>query len=301
MLTRMLFATFVVLIAMRDILSELWLEENPIVFAFMVSSVTAGISILHLSLRGGFQDLVAKLRRPAVLIKALPLGALSAFIYGLGYYLVKQVGAGLFNVVDYGITPLATLVLGKLMFGEKLGRSFTPAFIFYCAGLIMLNVYRSMTGILFLIPILAIPVAVSLSDALTKWLLGEDKGGLSKEELLIVRFLPGALVTAALCYSTLGGIPIEKPVALITVSLACGWLPLWILCTVLAKANLSQLAYWELVIPALAFFGTLHLHQDSNARFIPVLGALLILTANPLANWITEKSKRTKALHPSQG
>lgn len=293
MLTRLLFATFVVLIALRDILSELWLRENPVVFAFAISALTSGISLTVILIRGDLKLLMSKLCKKGVLMRAIPLGFLSVFIYGLGYYLVKRVGAGLFNVVDYGLTPIATVLLASLMFSEKIKKGFGLSILLYIIGVILLNWYRPMSGIVYLLPILAIPLAVSLSDGLTKWLLSADKGGFNKEELLVVRFLPGALVTAVISMFFAGGIVVQDTLPLILVSVFCGWLPLWILCAALTKANLSELAYWELLIPSLAFFGTLHLHLDENARFVPIVGALLILATQPLLTYISRrKSKR---------
>jgi hypothetical protein len=81
-----------------------------------------------------------------------------------------------------------------------------------------------MAGAAYLLLILIIPVAVSISDALSKWLLSPEKGRLNKEELLIVRFLPGTFALLALLLISRTQLVVVAPIPLLFVSLLCGWL-----------------------------------------------------------------------------
>src|SRR5439155_8542405 len=114
-------------------------------------------------------------------------------------------------------------------------------------------------------------------DGLTKWLMTEDGGNLTRSELLFVRFVPASAVLAGYAFVFGDGVRIVAKTEAVTAAVMCGFVPLWLLCTGLGRAGMQQLASWEFVIPGLAFFGTLHARFEQNGQPLAVAGAVLVL------------------------
>lgn len=273
------FAWFAILIAMRDISAELFLDEDPVSLAFLVSSTIVLLSLGMVFVRGSFFELVEKLKRPGAMWRASVLGIVSGGIYGGLFYLIGHMGAGLFNLIDYGLIPIATAATGIIFFKERLRWELVLACFVYLVGLVLLMAYREMFGASLIFFALFCPFATAASDGLTKWLLDPGRGNLSRPQLLIVRFLPAAFALALFAYFGSGkGLQIVNIPGGLLVSVLFGWLPLYLLCTGLGREGLARLASFEFIIPGIAFFGTLAWHWEESARPLPLLGACLVLS-----------------------
>lgn len=272
------FAGFAVLIAMRDISAELLLNEDPVSLAFLVSSVIVALSIIMVLVSLSLGDLLRKLKKPQTIWRAAVLGCMSGAIYGGLFYLIDHMGAGLFNLIDYGLIPIVTAAIGIFFFGERLRGELILASGIYVLGLVFLMWGREMFGYSLIFFAIFCPVATAASDGFTKWLLDPEKGALSRPQLLIVRFFPAAVALALFAeWGTGKGIEIENWSMSLFVAVAFGWAPLWLLCTGLGRAGLAKLATYEFVIPGIAFFGTLPWRWEENARLFPIVGAILVL------------------------
>lgn len=276
----LLFLGFVLLLAGRDILSELFLKESGICLAFLNCLVLTVAATFGVVGRGRFGQFLAKLRRPAVRNRSLVLGALAAVIYGVTFYMVKSIGAGLFNLVDFGLAPLITSAIGIVFFQDRWRPDLPAAFLLYLSGLVLLTSNQPMFGRELVLIALLSPVSTAISDGLTKWLRSEEGGGLTRSELLFVRFLPAtAFLWLASFGPGMGGLHFNEPGKSLLVAVVCGFGPLWLYCTAVAIAPLTECAIWELLIPGLAFFGTLPAHWEEHTQVSALTGACLILFA----------------------
>ncbi|MCA1565885.1 MAG: hypothetical protein LC803_09660 [Acidobacteria bacterium] len=285
------FAGFALLLAFRDVATELFLstqtatKEKTLWLSFAVCATILTLSCVRLLASGKF-GLLKKLRTPGALRKATMLGLLSGGIYFGIFFIIGQLGAGVAGLIDAGLIPLATVTVGALMFNEKLGADFYGAFMVYLLGMIILIVTRNESIPFWLLGIAVLPpVASALSDGYTKWLLDKKNSGLTRDELLIVRFSPATLVLYVLASATSYSLvpQIDDPLKTLAVAVAGGWLPLMLLCTGLGMAGMKKLAAWEFMIPAAAFLGTLHRHPENMGT--PMVGAILILSGIVICEW----------------
>jgi drug/metabolite transporter (DMT)-like permease len=280
------FVGFALLIALRDILSEVFLNENPICLAWLVCTTIFLLSLSIILLKGGSLRLLAALGQPGVAWRVLCLNLLACVVYAVTFYMIRpeQLGAGLFNLVDTGLIPCLTAALGLWLAREKLLPELPVALLLYVLGVwLLIRNVTSASAVLVLIA-LASPVGTALSDFLSKRLLairqGEQRTGqglLSRAELLCLRFCVPAVFLGVLAhFRSPTGLSIRDWDRALPVAVFCGFVPLWLLCTALRREDLTRLAVWELLIPALAFLGTLPWHPE-HARAAPLLGASLIL------------------------
>ena len=295
------FAGFALLLAFRDIATELFLyaqtatKEKTLWLSFTVCGTIFALSCIHL-LVSKQHGLLKKLMRPGAMGRAVKLGLLSGGIYFGIFFIIGQLGAGVAGLIDYGLVPLATALVGAVMFKEQLSANFFGALVVYLLGMLILLIASGESIPLGLFGLALLPpLATALSDGYTKWLLDKNNAGLTKAELLAVRFLPAMLVLYILASTTSKSLipQIEDPLKTLTVAVIGGWAPLMLLCTGLGIAGMKKLAAWEFTIPAVVFLGTLHRHPEHVG--FPMLGAVLILFGIIISEWkVISKINRNK-------
>src|SRR5436309_711487 len=231
-------------LALRDVSAELWLHEDPLWLSFAVCTTILAMSAAYVLLRGQ-RTLLRKLRTPGAPARVLGLGLFSGGIYFGIFFLIGRLGAGLWGLIDYGLIPLATALVGWALFDDHLTIDFFAAFAVYATGLTILMLARGgFIGVDLLAIAVLLPVASALSDGFTKWLLDPTKANLTKSELLVVRFLPAVVTLYFVGFlSTGSSIPrFDSVTKTVLVSAAFGWAPLMLLCTGLGIAGMTKLA-----------------------------------------------------------
>jgi len=259
--------------AKTDLNHRLWITFTTCAVILILSTAHVLVSKQH--------SLMKKLMRPGVLRKVITLGALCAGIYLAIIYLFAELGAGLAGLLDNGFGTFVIAIVGWLMFKEKLTTNFFAAFLICLLGLVILMAYNEgFKGVELPVLVIAIitPVASALSDGYVKWLLDEKNAGLTKGEVLAVRFLPAVLIlyVIAVTYSKSLVPQMNRPYEVVAVAAVGSWIPLMLLCTGLGMSGMKKLASWEISIPAFTFFFTLSI-RENNAEPLSILGAVLIL------------------------
>ncbi len=291
------FVGFAVLLALRDILLEVYIEEDGLDFAFFLTSTVFILSLCALVAQRRLGALRERLKNRRILGMTALLGFFGALTYGPAFLLIAdaRVGAGLYNVVDSGVSPIAMSLVGVYFLKGSIRLSFFPALLVYLVGIFFLAQDLEPGTLPLLIVAMLIPFAVAGSDAVTRWMLKEGGEELDKLEVMVLRFGPSAVflgIAAALTGSE--GVVINNPISVLWVSVLCGFFPLWLLCTGLGKQGLTQLAAFEFVIPGLAYLGTLPWRPD-NLGALRLLGAslaiiaLLVSQSDRLDNWMHKK------------
>lgn len=296
------FILFALLIACRDIFYDLIFHEKftPSQFAFSISITIVVCSFTILIVRKKLKSLSRKLLDPRVLYRSIILGVIAAIIYYVTFAMIINIGAGLFNLIDYGLAPILTALLGIIFFKEKKSPFLFVSFILYLVGLIIIYLDENTANelisgeipinimLLFLAAIIS-PIGTAISDFLTKWLLDKDKGNLDKEEILFIRFLPAALILFIIVIiapevvgkDAINEISSEMRMQdffyLIIASVLLGFLPMYLLCIGLVRNSLSKYAVWEFLIPAIVFF-YLFINEHGFVFKFEVFGALMILS-----------------------
>lgn len=303
------FGGFALLIAMRDVAIDLMLNENSIALAFATCATIVVLSLINLAVLGSFRSLAHKLcTSPRLMFATVGFGVLSGVMYAVAFHFVQSMGAGLFNIIDYGLTPLLTAAVGIYFIDKKKQHEqeqkqqevdepkayqLAIGFLFYFVGVVMLVLHRGMGGVELIWLALLVPLATAATDGMMRWLQTpkyksvestlippnpEPKIPLTSEESLIVRFVPATLVLFVFAMVGNTGFTLQHPVWVIAISAVCGFIPLWLLAVGLRKGELQKLALWEFLIPAICFFGTLHAHPE-NVGILSVSGAVLVLVA----------------------
>jgi len=130
-----LFLGFAILISSRDLIADSLFHEHLGMnsvdiadFVWVLCLVVASISGVQLLITGRMISFSKKLARRDIGLRAGLLGILAIVIYAVTFYMIKKMGAGLFNVVDYGLAPLITAALGILIRKEFFRRELILAF-----------------------------------------------------------------------------------------------------------------------------------------------------------------------------
>lgn len=109
---------FVAFLVARDVLYEVLLQEDPLVVSFVISVSVAAISAIVLVAQRRMGTFVKALVSPPILRRSLSLGLLASVIYVVTFGVIERVGAGLFNMIDWGLAPFFSLIFGWLYFRE---------------------------------------------------------------------------------------------------------------------------------------------------------------------------------------
>lgn len=276
------FFLFAVLLGARDVGAELLFKsqaaEARSCFAFLICLTITACSLFFVMLRRGLPELFVKLRDRRILPRVLLLGVSAAVVYLVTFEMIGRLGAGLFDLFDYGLAPILTGALGIMIFRDIFTPRLVYAVLAYAVGIFLLFWGNQTAGWMWLGVALLSPVGTAISDATTKWLLSPEGGNMARSELLFVRFLPATVLIGGWILGTGGEIHLHSGALSIPLAVFCGFLPLWLLCTGLGRAALTKYAVWEFLIPAVAFFATLPLHPE-HLTLKMTSGALIIIVA----------------------
>src|SRR5262245_21767973 len=298
-------ACFALGIAGRDVVWELGLspkyEGDYLSFAFLTCVTIAGLGLVTLIVTGGLRAFCKKLKNGRMLLNVAYYGVATGALYGAGAFLTShdRMGAGLFNVVDYGITPVATAVMGWLLTRGEFPNGFWKSIAICLVGLVaLLSAQDLSTGWAYVALAVALPFFTASQDGLSARLREPEGGGLSAPELLVLRFVPAAAVQAFFAtVITKSGINVRIPEVTFPVTILCGFVPMFLLYVVLRRDELARLATWEFLIPVVAFFATLHARPE-NREPLPLLGALTILVGFALTHRLFRKRQPGAAAGP---
>lgn len=288
-------AIFVLLVAGRDIAYELFLNKSPagISFAFWVCATASVLSCGWLVIRGELRSLFNRVFQKRIFLASVVLGFMCAVIYVTTFIAIEYIGAGMFNMLDWGLAPVLTALIGIWYDKDIISR---PRILFsltlYIIGTIGLysasGEMQSFGPIILLFALLS-PVFTAISFPLQRWLMENNEGPLTEAQVTFVRFLPATVVIFLYEYFVNGSFPeVVAPFKLFSVTIILGFIPLILLCYALVKSSLSRFAVWLFGIPALAFFGTLHIYPN-HQKIVPIISSFIILTAILIMEWPTKK------------
>jgi drug/metabolite transporter (DMT)-like permease len=271
----------------RDVTYDLLLSAtiSGVAFAFSTTSSIAAAAAFTVSARRQVVSITSLLKDRHVCRCAIALGLLSAVIYAVTFVMIHLVGAGLFNLVDYGLTPLLTATIGAAFFRERLATRYFISAPIYVVGVCLLFRPHGIAAIHYVAVIALSPIATACSDALAKSLL---QMRMSPHQLLLIRFVPAAVILGIfLAVLPRVGLSQAPPPLLdftwlLPIAFILGYLPLLALLTGLKTQALTSLAVWELCIPALAYITTVG-NRGGFGRPTELCGAILILCAAGIA------------------
>lgn len=276
------FALFALLLGARDVGAELLFKgqaaEARSCFAFLICLTITVLSLLIVVAQRDLHGLLGRARDRRILPRLILVGVSAAVVYLVTFEMIGRLGAGVFDLFDYGLAPILTGSLGVILFHNLMTPRLLFAALGYAAGIFLLFWGNQTAGWVWVGVALLSPVGTAVSDATTKWLLSEEGGNMTRAELLFVRFLPATALIGTWILATGGEIHLHSAGASIPLAVFFGFLPLWLLCTGLGRAALTKYAVWEFLIPAVAFFATLPLHP-AHLTLKAVSGAVIIILA----------------------
>nr|VFK65818.1 MAG: hypothetical protein BECKUNK1418G_GA0071005_10713 [Candidatus Kentron sp. UNK]VFK71564.1 MAG: hypothetical protein BECKUNK1418H_GA0071006_10723 [Candidatus Kentron sp. UNK] len=182
------------------------------------------------------------------------LGLLCAYIYTY-FWILKELTPGLFNIIDYGATPILTGIFGIIIFKEYIGINVLLLYPIYIIGLSLLVSAEAVNVKLMLVS-LTFPLATSVSDVLVKKLMSLNDFWIS-DRILFIRF---AIAFPFLFFYSLGHITIiEWDYFLygVIAAILFGYFPMKFLVIGIRIGKMSDLAMYEMLIPLLSFLGSI--------------------------------------------
>ena len=275
------FLMFALLLGARDVGAELIFKQTVVevalCFTFLICLTITVISFIIIVAHAGLSELLKKIWNRRVFPRVIIVGISAAIVYAVTFYMIHGIGAGYFDLFDYGLAPILTAAIGILFFGNILTKRLLLAVLAYIAGIFLLF-WHGTRGWAWMGLALLSPLGTAVSDATTKWLLSPENGNLSRSDLLFVRFLPATVLIGLGIIVGGGEIHVHDALQSIPLAVICGFLPLWFLCTGLGQSALTKYAVWEFLIPAVAFFATLPI-RPQNLTLNSTFGAIVILLA----------------------
>ena len=162
-------------------------------------------------------------------------------------------GATMFSFVDYGSTPLLTIVMAILIVRESPDRRVIVGSAIALAGIAIFFVYSSnISWKLNLGLVLAISSA-TFTAVSTAYQKKQIDSGLHPDTVLMFRFvIPAAIAAVALVIMRPDVVVNDLPV-LVVVSFFCFFLPLFFMCCGLTRSTLSKYAPFDFIIPIMTF------------------------------------------------
>lgn len=269
----LLFPLYASLFAFRDISLELIVNEDPIVFSLLLAATISILGFGHLLRKGETTAFLRRVSQSKTLTQAIALGAINGLVYAVGFSALKVIGAGVFNLIEFGLTPVLLAAIGVVVFKETPRWTLWGALALYVLGIWCLFGGSDIRAWQWLLVAFLSPIGTAASDGLSKSLLA---AGFSRHELLVIRFAPAIPVLILLGSSLPAGITLNSPWLSLWVAIGFGYVPLSILLYLIERAPLSRLAAWDFMIPGVAFFGTLHAHPE-NQEGRALIGAILIM------------------------
>lgn len=279
------FAAFAVLLSCRDIGYDYLFSKSlsPLLFAAITTSVVSVVAAIL-----GWRDILTKHMLRLILthgnwLRVLVLGVTVASVYWITFHMVSAVGAGLFNLIDYGLTPLFTAIAGVVVFKERPGPRIWIGWLVYLSGIVMLFGRVPSLSLVNVGIAACSPIATTISDSMSKRLLTSTQCQFTRNQVLVCRFAFAApLLWCLVAFRWPIDAPTATPLAstalgAIVFLLACGYGPLWFLMRGLQKKQLVQLSAWEFAIPLLTLIGTVPLHHEVYLRPMVAAGAFLVL------------------------
>ena len=163
---------FVVTAVGRDVTYEAFLSDavDGLSFALLVCVAVATSSLLWLIGTHQLTDLRVHLTRRSVQGRVVLLGPMTGLVYGVTFSLIERdsMGAGLFNLVDGGLTPLLTALIGIVAWREHVNRRLALAFTSYLVGIAALFSGHSWHGLSLLAIAVLSPLGTAGSYGLQK-------------------------------------------------------------------------------------------------------------------------------------
>lgn len=276
------FALFALLLGARDVGAELLFKgqtvESRSCFAFLICLIITVLSLFIVVAQRGLPRVLKKVLDRRLLPRLILVGISTAVVYVVTFEMIGKLGAGVFDLFDYGLAPILTGALGIVVFHNLMTSRLLFAALGYVIGIFLLFWGNQTAGWAWVGIAVLSPVGTAVSDATTKWLLSEKGGNMTRAELLFVRFLPATVLIGTWILARGGEIHLHFAGSSLPLAVFCGFLPLWLLCTGLGRAALTKYAIWEFLIPAVAFFATLPLHPE-HLTLKTISGAVIIILA----------------------
>lgn len=272
-----LFYFFCSLIAFRDAFSHRLLEDVDPVFMLLVYFVSASVfAWLFKWLRTGnpgFVSPFAKLSKEQKITFA-KLGITTWIVYVVTIFGIKELGATVFNIIDYGAMPILTLYAGLIMLQEKIAKTQWIGTIAALIGIMLFflapaNLDEKFTWRFWIVVALVSPIFTSICSVYQKKQVDQ---GLHPDIVLLYRFpIPSFLMLLWFLIRSLVTSWNDVPVwlewfiiqsgaamwndvpSLLFISFFGIFLPLLLLCFGFMQSSLSRFSPYLFLIPIMTF------------------------------------------------
>jgi drug/metabolite transporter (DMT)-like permease len=267
------FNIFALLIASRDVLSQVLLSEkmDPIfllavycwtttIVAFLLNLILRRASIAKsISQIFAAQPWNRSTGRTVIALGALTLLSSLGTLFG-----IKAIGAPTFSLILHSLMPVSTAIIAGKMFGDQISRAMRRTLFSCLIGILFFmgppafatleSAGTQSTWILLVGMTLAVlsSVLMSLTLAQQKLLVS---GNFFPDEVLFLRFfIPSILLLLVVPFMKFPDFSVSLVMRLIAIALFSFTLPLIFLCMGFLKSSLVRFSAYLLLIPAYTFF-----------------------------------------------
>ncbi len=302
-----LFLLFCFLIASRDTLIFVFLEEKKIEAPFMLfifaisATVFTWIVQIYNSKKISFIKIYVD-STPKNRIKFIKLSIATLLVYVITIYGISVLSPGILNFAEYGIMPAMTLLLAIKSTKETLKKRQLFATIIglvgvLCFALIRDEKYNPMpNGFMWFAWICLIGISAYLTSLCSLYQKQLVDDGLSPESVLMYRFPLTAICSLVACLIFKVNMDWLIVPQLLLISLLTVFLPLYLLCYAFMKETLGRFSIYIFFVPLFTvLLGLIFLPQLTiyrNTMFI--VGAVIILFSFLLFEGVFSKKEKVE-------
>ena len=284
-----LIAVYCAMAAGRDACSELLLKEvepiHPVLllWCYSLAGIVLG-AVLQLASRGRVHDQPSGsgfAARRRVVTRLIQLNIVTALAYITAIAAIwSQLGAAFNAVIDYGMSPIFTLIVAFALFGEKLTVRILLSVVTCAMGIVLITANRDLGSIsevgsfsfgVICAMISAVGTAfnINISKQLVAW-------GIPKSRILMYRLLlvfVGSSIALVFIQGafTLRGVMLVSPLALFGFAL-----PVYLLLTAFEHVRMRVVSLLLFLMPVFTYAFSAVL-GFATVDLIPILGALSII------------------------
>lgn len=264
----------------RDLFYFYWLRDelHPISYgAITVSAVSACALLSHRALGNHPTSFCLELRDLGRVqwIKIAVLGLLCAYIYTY-FWVTVLLTPGLFNLLDFGVTPLLTMLIAGAAFAEAIHWIRYAVLLLYGVGLFLFHEAGFADSSVILVAV-TYPLATVLSDAIAKTLVSGSRP-VTPDLLLFMRFGLATPVLLGVASPLLWSERSDTLTIAVASAVALGYVPMKLLMLGLRQGRFRDLALADMLIPVIAFAGSIPVLMH-EPRWESWLGLVIITAA----------------------
>lgn len=268
-----------VLLSVRDVIYDLWLSEYipGLQYSLITVCTIVVVAIIVLAREQNNPFNAIRKMKSKSWMRLFIVGCVSAYAYSY-FWVIEKIGAGLFNMIDFGFTPVLTFIAGVLFFKERPKHMAVLQMVLFFIGFFLIVNSHVEVDISVLFLALTFPVATVIFFTVSKNLFLQEN--IEIDFVIFYRFafaLP--FVALGFAYSEFMNAGLAHYCAAVISSIVFGYFPIRLILEGLKNGDMTKLAQSQVLIPLLSVLLTLYWYIDVYRNVYYIAGIVLFFVS----------------------